>query len=437
MRTVLLYAFLVASTAILSSSAGLAATYYVSNQGADSADGLSPQTAWATLARVNRGPLQPGDRVLFRRNDRWRGTLVPHSGNASAPITYASFGEGQKPLLLGSVAKSDPAQWTDEGNHIWAATELSADVGNIIFGKDATCGVKKWRQADLKNDGDYWYEQAGHRVKVRMSENPAKRYAPIECALCRHIILENNCSYVTYENLLVKYGAAHGIGGGNTHHIIVRDCDFGFIGGGNQYGGDKTVRFGNGVEFWASAHDNLVERCRLWEVYDAALTNQSLGPRTPQTDIVYRNNVIWNCEYSFEYWNRPAESETRNIEFVGNKCSNAGYGWGHAQRPDPSGCHLRFYDSPARAENIVIRDNTFDGAKGPAFFAPGWSKAQVDALVMDRNRWRQDDGVMIQLPKSSYTMAEFGTYQKEWAKEPHSMVLPLSATPLTDGVKAR
>ncbi len=131
--------------------------------------------------------------------------------------------------------------------------------------------------------------------------------------------------------------------------------------------------------------------------------------------------MIWNSEYSFEYWNRPDDSETHDIYFLHNTCVNAGYGWGHAQRPDPSGCHLRFYTSTARAWNIVVRDNIFDGATGPAFYAPDWLRSQIDALAMDRNCWYQPDGVMIALRGSAYKMHDFARYQAGWGKEPHSI----------------
>ncbi len=255
-----------------------------------------------------------------------------------------------------------------------------------------------------------------------MCSNPGERYSVIECAIRRHIINQSNRNYVIYENLALKYGGAHGIGGGNTHHIIVRDCDLGFIGGGDQHGGDRTVRFGNGIEFWGTAHDNLVERCRLWEIYDAALTNQSGGPSTPQYNIVYRNNVIWNSEYSYEYWNRPESSETYNVRFVNNTCAYAGHGWGHTQRPDPSGRHLCFYTSPARAHDVVIRNNIFYEAKAHAFYAPSWPDEAINALVMDHNCWYQAAGTMIALRDSPYAMAEFARYQAERHKEPHSIV---------------
>ena len=415
-------------TVLLAFAAGLslantafAATYYVANQGSDQNDGRSPESAWATLARVNDARLQPGDKVLFHRGHIWRGQLLPHSGNETGPITYAAYGDGEKPLLLGSISKSKPDDWTKEGNDIWSAGDLPVDVGNIIFGAEEACGVKKWREADLRQDNDYWYDKAAHKVTLRSAENPAKRHTRIELAMDRHAIDEGGRHYVTYENLAVKYAGAHGIGGGSAHHITVRNCDFGFIGGGEMSYYGRPVRFGNGIEFWGTAHDNLVEGCRLWEVYDAALTNQSNGPNTPQYNLVYRKNVIWNSEYSFEYWNRPEASETRDVSFVNNTCVNAGHGWGHTQRSDPSGRQLCFYNSPARARNIVIRDNIFYEAKANAFYAPGWSRAQIEALVMDHNCWYQAAGKMILFKDASYTMAEFAKYQAAWSKEPHSI----------------
>lgn len=78
--------------------------------------------------------------------------------------------------------------------------------------------------------------------------------------------------------------------------------------------------------------------------------------------ITYRRNVIWNSEYSFEYWNRGPASRTRNIVFEHNTCVDAGQGWGHAQRPDPNGRHLMFYDNAAVTTNVVIRYNIFCNA---------------------------------------------------------------------------
>jgi hypothetical protein len=587
------------AAALWAPAPALGTTYYVCNQGTDANDGKSPERSWRTLSRVNSFPLAPGDAVLFRRGDAWRGQLVPHSGSEAGPITYGAYGSGPKPLLMGSVQKNRREDWRSERGNIWSTPEPAAesrevlpnpsfsgdssqwalhtengasakgsrdaadfdsppasyrlqcskhgkdtcniqlytgpftlaparlyrlrfrakcsvpcalgwprlmksappwtpyspdghvgqirpdkawktyelfylvdtaaddarltfflggsvpegatfsldslslvlcaddnvlvrDVGNVIFDGEASCGRKKFEPSQLKVQGDYWYDEDTHILKLYSVKCPAEQYTDIECALRRHIIDQSNVHHVIYENLCLKYGAAHGVGGANTHHMIARDCDLAYIGGGDQMGGDRTVRFGNGIEFWANAHDHLVERCRLWEIYDAALTNQNNAPRQKQYNIVYRNNLIWNSEYSFEYWNRPENSETFNIRFENNTCVNAGHGWGHSQRPDPSGRHLCFYASPAQARNIAIRNNIFFEAKGNAFYAPGWTRQAIDALVMDNNCWYQAvENMILLLKDKGYPMSRFAAYQAEQGKESHSIVADPRLTDLT------
>lgn len=304
---------------------------------------------------------------------------------------------------------------------------LPCDVGNIIFDHGAAWGVKKWKPADLKADRDYWYDGQEHRVLLCLTENPARRFKSIELALNKHIISQGGRSQVTYENLDVRYGAAHGIGGGSTHHITVRDCDFSWIGGGHQFTTPKgvPVRFGNGVEFWGAAHDCLVERCRLWEIYDAALTNQNKDTVVQEYNITYRQNIIWNCEYSFEYWNAPEESLTHHIYFENNTCYGAGFGWAHSQRPDPNGRHLCFYTNRAQTHDVYIRNNIFCEAANVAFDALWWKPETVadpKVICLDHNCWLQPTGTMLRFKGKSYTQAEFAAYQHDMGQEAHSLV---------------
>ncbi|MBM3890708.1 MAG: hypothetical protein FJ388_16475, partial [Verrucomicrobia bacterium] len=273
---------------------------------------------------------------------------------------------------------------------------LSVDVGNIIFDHGKTVGVKKWKPGDLKQQGDYWYDGANWQVKLYSEKNPAEFHKSIELALRRHNVDQGGKSHIVYENLAVSCGAAHGFGGGSTRGIIIRDCDISWIGGGHQFTTPqgRPVRFGNGIEFWSSARDCLVEGCRLWEIYDAALTNQGSGTNQ-QVNITYRDNVIWNSEYSFEYWNRGPASVTRNIRFEHNTCVNAGFGWGHAQRPDRNGRHLMFYHNPAQTSEFHVRDNIFCNATESCMrLCNDWTAG----LTMDRNcRFQRGDVLMMLL----------------------------------------
>jgi hypothetical protein len=379
--------------------------------------------------------------------------LAPHLMATAAPWGSYSVGEARGAYGLGSdwvectqlyrasKTATDARLTFALGGRLPAGTELTlanlallecegtdrlpCDVGNIIFDHGKVCGFKRWEEKDLKTDLDYWYDEHAHLVKLYSAGNPARRFKGVELALRENIITQSGRSYVVYENLALRYGAAHGIGGGSTHHIIVRDCDFSWIGGGDQYGGDRTVRFGNGIEFWGNAHDCLVERCRLWEIYDAALTNQNVGAVCQEYNIVYRHNLIWNSEYSFEYWNRPQESLTHHIYFEHNTCLNAGGGWGHAQRRDPAGRHLCFYSNDAKTHDVYIRNNIFCEATNVAFDALWWKPetlADPKVIRLDNNCWMQASGTMIRFKGKTYTQSQFAAYQRDTGQEAHSLV---------------
>jgi hypothetical protein len=403
-----------------------AAVYHVAPDGDDARDGRTPQQAWRSLDRVNTAQLAAGDQVLFRRGGQWRGQLVPKSGSEAGPITYGAYGQGLKPSLMGSLAMNRESDWKSAGPNRWTTRPgLPCDVGNIIFDHGAAWGVKRWKAADLRADRDYWYDPQAHCVELYLAENPARRFKSVELALTKHIIQQGKRSYVSYENLDVRYGAAHGIGGGSTHHIAVRDCDFSWIGGGHQFThpNGTPVRFGNGVEFWGNAHDCVVERCRLWEIYDAALTNQNKDTVVREYNLVYRHNLIWNCEYSFEYWNAPEASETHHVYFEHNTCYGAGYGWGHSQRPNPAGRHLCFYGNRAQTHDMYIRNNIFCQASNVAFDALWWkpeTMADRQVIQLDHNCWFQPEGTMIRLKGKSYTQAEFAAYQRAMGQDVHS-----------------
>ena len=82
---------------------GTGTTYYVSTDGDDTADGMSEATAWKTLSQPSTAPLAPGDTVLFRRGDLFRGSVTCREG-----VTYAAYGTGEKPCFRSTPNKSTP-----------------------------------------------------------------------------------------------------------------------------------------------------------------------------------------------------------------------------------------------------------------------------------------------------------------------------------------
>lgn len=273
---------------------------------------------------------------------------------------------------------------------------LNVDVGNLIFDGSAA-GWKRWGRDELKSQGDFYYDPKTAQVVLYSEKHPDEVYGSVEAALKRHIVDMSNTSWCVFDGLDFRYGSAHGFGGTKSAHYIIRNCDLSWIGGAHQHdrADGKPVRYGNAIEFWADARDHLVENNRIWEVYDAALTNQGSGVNI-EKNIIYRDNEVWNCEYSYEYWNRGPESITDNVLVEKNVFRDAGYGWGHVQRPDPNGRHIMIYQNSAKTTALRIVDNVFDRATESCVrvdlprdqITPGWTTE----LELDRNRYIQEDG---------------------------------------------
>lgn len=294
---------------------------------------------------------------------------------------------------------------------------VAADVGILILNHGEKWGVKQWTPEAVQAPLDYWYDPELKRVLVASKTNPALAFSSVELALTRHIVNQSSCHDVIYDGLMLRYGAAHGFGGGKTRRITIRNCDLCWIGGGLQHwrknppGKDIPVRYGNAIEFWGGAEDHLVESNRIWEIYDAALTNQGSDDDSHQINIIYRHNVIWNSEYSFEFWNRPKVARTENILFEHNTCVDAGYCWSHTQRPDPNGAHLMFYHNPSTTKNVVIRNNIFVNSTEVCLrMENDWRPG----LSMHNNLyWQSGKEVVRWLIKEHFSTGEFPRYQTE------------------------
>jgi hypothetical protein len=104
-----------------------AATHYVSPQGDDSAVGTSIDHAWKTCAKVNDTKLIAGDAILFQRSGQWHESLRASSdGEPGKCITYDAYGNGAKPVFIGSDLL-DNQKFTPAGQGKYAYPTARAD----------------------------------------------------------------------------------------------------------------------------------------------------------------------------------------------------------------------------------------------------------------------------------------------------------------------
>ncbi len=366
--------------------------YYVSNDGSDSNSGTSPDKAWKTLSKVNSTTFSNGTAVLFARGDTWRGCLIARAG-----VTYSSYGTGEKPQIYGSPENgTGVANWSllSGTTNIWVYSKQLNDVGAIVFneGSDsenfaykvmgsysngkyltytADSEINESTMKDvLKNDlyffsyvdskkdgnGNPKVSDLTNKGKLYLrcdKGNPGEVFNSIEfCTYADpgtnattygHIVnvpANLNGNPITIDNICIKFGGVHGIGGGDNEGLTVTNCEIGWIGGtvhawnksGDVY---KPVALGNAVEVTRNCVDFTVSNNWIYQCYDTGITNQTSNSNgvTKNQNIKYDGNLIDYCDMSIEIWYggiNPAPSAAvygmRNVQVTNNICRFIGYG---------------------------------------------------------------------------------------------------------------
>lgn len=394
--------------------------YYVSPNGDDNADGRTPETAWRTLAPVNA--LEDADEfnqqaVLFERGGLWRGGIKARTGT-----TYSAYGEGEKPRFYGSIRDyADEALWTPaEGReNVWqlsladwigkedgpfitlpALATLGNHAGNILFiddqGEVKMCGRRK-NEDVLEQEFDYYHNvETGMLYLYYAGGNPAAQYAEIEIvpkyALFR--CLEHH-HHITIENLCMRY-ANFGVSCSNTaHHIAVRGCEIGWIGG--CFTSSPRERYGNGIEFFGSTNDDIVEDNWIYQCFDAGYSNQGATPRNcpfrfQERDIIVQNNLIEKCCYNIEIWVGPYDM-MRDCYYRNNILRFAGYNFERYGRFGSSlicASHVCVYYSAKPMLNVVVTDNLMDYSYRH-FVAAAYPNVNGKGALIYHNRYAQKD----------------------------------------------
>ena len=116
-----------------------AQTYYISStSGDDRNNGTSPETAWATIDRVNQviPSLKSGNSILFERGGIFYGSIRLKNtnvrGTADAPITFGAYGEGEEPIISGAKLITN---WEQVGENLWMANVSNRSDLLFVNGK--------------------------------------------------------------------------------------------------------------------------------------------------------------------------------------------------------------------------------------------------------------------------------------------------------------
>jgi len=93
--------------------------YYFSNNGDDSADGRTPETAWKSISKINENVFLPGSTIYLDANSVWNEQIrLRGNGEEGNPITltkYNTTDPNKRPIINGGGTASSPSGITLNG----------------------------------------------------------------------------------------------------------------------------------------------------------------------------------------------------------------------------------------------------------------------------------------------------------------------------------
>lgn len=350
-------------------------TFYISEKnGDDDNDGTSPATAWKTpdAILVNSYKVSSGATILFERGGYYRvNTSVP----LKSGVSYGAYGTGAKPVLTASIKNyANELLWTpSHKKYVWMCEiKNNIDIGNIIFEHGEKTGIKQSKLANLSKNFHFFSDEGNGKLYMYLNTgNPGVVFKSID--LCPRVLIMSGVgkvSDVVIDNLCLKYSGAFGVSiNGTAQNIKISNCEIGWI-GGSFMPHSAGSRYGNGIEFYGSTINCLVQNNWVYQVYDAGISHQ--GVEAIMKNITFDKNLIEFCTWSIEVWNTDEDgndNEDDNYEvyedlfYTNNIMRFAGMGWAQQRFVTEYDSHFNCWNYLQKTlENMKISGNIFDTA---------------------------------------------------------------------------
>lgn len=397
-----------------SSASYTGTAYYVSNSGNDNNDGLTPETAWATLDKVNSFTFKNGDAVRFERGGMWRGSIRGQNG-----VTYTAYGTGHKPKIYCSI-DGKALEWKQsEYENVWVTEKRlgTDDVGLVVFnvGTDNEIYAEHQREfKDLKVDYDFMHHgkssaesnKNGRLYIYCKAGNPAEVFESIEISINTSIMefASTPPSDITIWGLEMDFGTDFFFDS-NLTNIYVKYCSFRWIGG--QWTGGEGIRYCGGGGAWQNCDNLVFEHSYFYQQFDSGVTPQYNGSKIS----VFNKFITTDClfekvEYPFEYFHSNfAESLYKDFYIAYNIMYDTGGGFGDKRHR--SACIRGRQYTPA--DNCVIEKNIYDRSQTQSV---GLSALNVDGTENSEHVFTMRNNVYLVF----YPNLRFATINSETYK---------------------
>ncbi|HFE64722.1 MAG TPA: hypothetical protein ENK14_09965 [Caldithrix sp.] len=294
-----------------------ATTYFVdSSLGNDSSAGTTITAPWKTVHKINNSYFQPGDSILFKRDEIWKEYLnFPSSGNSGSPIVIGSYGGGNLPIITGRneyAGWNDPTNWQSEGNNIWYRDQSYNPQRMWIDGNE----VLRNEQIDSLDGIRYMWSWENSKIYVYSTANPAVSFNLMEVNVFYDAVRIDNQNYITLRDIEIRGGYAFSLAIRGCSHLTVKNCRIGsyarqgiqirdnlgisstYVTIGNcvldskfnfSYGKDKGID--DGIQMTTGANDCIVKNCVIRDFGHSAIYLKALSAAD---NGVFNNKIFRN-----------------------------------------------------------------------------------------------------------------------------------------------
>lgn len=235
------------------------AVYYVDAvNGDDANDGMSVDTPWKSINKVNSRIFKPGEQILFKRGDVFYGALAPQgSGESGNHIKLGAYGTGELPLII-------------------AGTDVQYALA--LFNQDY------WTIDSLEITGGY---QCGIGVRGDRKDYSYTGYTITNCVV--HGCYSPTGDYSYRDSGLIHFFLWHDAPGSQWNDILIENC--------TVY---DTTQY-NGIGIWGSvktenrSNNITIRNCVSHDTGGVGIHV------CVASNVVVENNLVYNAGTSENY----------------------------------------------------------------------------------------------------------------------------------------
>lgn len=177
---------------LVNANPGAPNTFYVDSvSGSDSNDGMSPNTAWQTLSKVQTS-VPTNMSVLFKAGSVFSTTYTVQQ----ASITHGSYGVGANPIFDGStpiVSTWTAGNGVNYPTTVWAITQTTNPLMPVF--PSGVQAIAKASAATCTATGHWFWDSTGHLLYVYGPTNPGTSIGIPTRSYCIDINGQQNCSF--------------------------------------------------------------------------------------------------------------------------------------------------------------------------------------------------------------------------------------------------